>query len=122
MKNMYPCETFSRNVLPLFRGLVAKELIEKYNYTQLEASKKLGTTQASISYYINFKRGHKNKKQFEDILPTIETIAFETAKNIAQEKIGLDEVVEHFCKLCTLLREDRNLPETTSKDSSNSVF
>jgi len=47
------CETISKYMLPLFRSLIAKELINNYKLTQLETAKKLGTTQAAISQYIN---------------------------------------------------------------------
>lgn len=111
---MYPCETFARYVLPMFRLLVAKELIEKYNFTQVEAAKKLGTTQAAISQYIHLKRGRKATTQFEEILPIIQVAASEAAKNIATGKANADEVMLNFCKLCTSLREEAKSPKTTS--------
>lgn len=56
---MYPCESFGRYALPKFRLLVAKELIEKYGFTQTEAARKLGITQAAISQYLHSKRGYR---------------------------------------------------------------
>ena len=103
---MYPpCEFAVRYILPIFRSLIAKELSEKYNFTQVEAAENLGTTQAAISQYIHSKRGYKGKAQFNDILPTIQSAASETAKGIATRKMNADEVVLNFCKLCELLRE-----------------
>jgi len=102
-----PCEVVARYLLPIFRSMVAKELIEKYNFTQVAVAEKLGTTQAAISQYMHSKRGYKSLKQFEDILPEIQSVASETAGNIATGKIDREEVVATFCKLCSTLRKKR---------------
>lgn len=104
-----PCEVVARYILPIFRSLVAKELIEKYNFTQVAAAEKLGTTQAAISQYIHSKRGYKGIEQFGDILPAIQSTASETAKRIATEELKVDEVMSRFCKLCTTLRGQRKV-------------
>jgi len=104
---MYPpCETIGRYVLPVFRSLVAKELIEKYDFTQVEAAEKLGTTQAAISQYVHTKRGYRGTTQFERIHPTIQAVTSEIAKGVATGKMNIDEVTLNFCKLCTSLREE----------------
>lgn len=103
---MYPpCELVARYLLPIFRSLVAKELIEKYDFTQMDAAEKLGTTQAAISQYIHSKRGYKGAELFDDIIPTIQKLAHETAKDIATGKIDSDAAILNFCKLCASLRE-----------------
>jgi len=104
-----PCETVARYVLPAFRSYVAKELIGKHNFTQVEAAQKLGTTQAAISQYIHSKRGYKGAEEFEVILPRVQSVAAETADLIAAEEISTDEVMLNFCKLCTSLREGKQL-------------
>lgn len=63
------CESIGKFVLPLFRSLVAKELINTYHLTQVETAKKLKTTQAAVSQYLNSKRASKGTEQFNDILP-----------------------------------------------------
>ena len=84
MRILYPrCEIVARYLLPIFRSMVAKELIEKYNFTQVAAAEKLGTTQAAISQYIHSKRGYKGAEQFVDILPEIQSLANETAKTLS---------------------------------------
>jgi predicted transcriptional regulator len=103
---MYPpCESISRFVLPLYRSFLAKELIEKYNFTQVEAAQKLGTTQAAISQYIHSKRGYKGISEREEILPLIQNEAAKTAKRIADEKIGINEIMLTFCKLCASFKD-----------------
>ena len=110
MNKVYPqCESVAKFILPVFRSLVAKELVGKYKYTQTEAAKKLGTTQAAISQYIHSKRGYKGMEEFDIILPRVQSVACETAELIAAERIGSDEVMLSFCKLCTALREGKQL-------------
>ena len=62
-----PCELVVRYILPTFRSLIAKELVEKYHFSQNDAAKKLGTTQAAISHYLSSKRGHKRMKELETV-------------------------------------------------------
>ena len=94
------CEAIGKYVVPLFRSLVAKELVNTYNLTQVEAAHRLGTTQAAISQYINSKRANKGMEQFGDIVPKIQAMASETAKRLANKEITSDEVTVDFCKLC----------------------
>src|SRR4030042_6311429 len=100
------CETIGKYVLPVFRSLVAKELIKTYNLTQVKAAKKLGTTQAAISQYINSKRAFKGIEQIERLLPQIQAMAKETAKRLANNELKADEVSADFCKLCSSFCED----------------
>jgi len=95
------CEAVGKHVVPFFRSLVAKELVSTYNLTQVEAARRLGTTQAAISQYINSKRASKGMEQFSDIVPKIQTMASETAKRLAHKEVTSDEVTVDFCKLCT---------------------
>jgi len=107
---VYPrCEIIAKYILPVFRSLVAKELIEKYNFTQVAAAEKLGTTQAAISQYIHSKRGHKSIEQFGDLMDDIRSVAIEAAKSIATREIDSDEVMAKFCELCTKLRKEKKI-------------
>src|SRR5208283_2056621 len=95
------CESIGKFVLPIFRSLVAKELINTYHLTQVEAAKKLKTTQAAVSQYVNSKRATKGTEQFTDILPRIQAEAKETAKRLANKETTWGEVTLDFCKLCS---------------------
>jgi predicted transcriptional regulator len=90
-------------VLPAFRSLVARSLIEKFNFSQVAAAKKLGTTQASISHYIYSKRGEKMMQQLE-ASPAVKAIVDEIAQGIAENKVSSLDAMLHFCKLCGALR------------------
>lgn len=95
------CETLGKYVLPIFRSLVARELINTYNLTQVETAKKLGTTQAAISQYINSKRALKSTEQIDKLLPQIRDMARKTAKRLANDELTPDDVSVDFCKLCS---------------------
>jgi len=98
-----PCELVVKYVLPTFRSLVAKELVSKYDFSQIAAAEKLGTTQATISYYLYSRRGDKRLKQLESI-PSIQSAASEIALGIATEKLSPLDSMLTFCRLCTVLR------------------
>ena len=95
------CETIGKYVLPVFRSFVAKELVNTYSLTQVDAAQILGTTQAAISQYINSKRAIKGIEQFGDSMPRIQAMAKKTAKRLANKEVSWDEVTIDFCKLCS---------------------
>ncbi len=95
------CESIGKFVLPVYRSMVAKELINTYHLTQVEVAKKLKTTQAAVSQYVNSKRAIKGTKEFIDILPRIQDEAKKTARQLANQEITWDDVTLNFCKLCS---------------------
>ena len=101
------CESVARYLLPLYRAFVAKELIEKHNYTQVQAAKKLGTTQAAISQYMTSKRGHRRIPNYEEIAPLVQNAATEAAERIATTKMSPEEFSASFCELCKSLQRNR---------------
>lgn len=103
------CESVARHILPLYRSLVAKELLAKYHFTQAEAANKLGTTQAAISQYLNSKRGHKGIPDYEEIAPLVQSAAVEIAERIAKLEMDAEEFSDSFCELCTSLRKTKKI-------------
>jgi predicted transcriptional regulator len=99
------CETIGKYALPIFRSLVAKELVKTYHFTQVEAAEKLGTTQAAISQYINSKRAFKGAEEINWLLPKIRTMARETAKRLANKELNSTAASADFCKLCSSICE-----------------
>ena len=99
-----PCEIVVRYVLPAFRSMVAKQLIEQYRFTQVAAAKKLGTTQAAISYYLDAKRGGKRLEQLGSS-PTIQAAIISIAEGIASDRMKAEEAMTAFCDLCNDLRK-----------------
>jgi predicted transcriptional regulator len=98
-----PCEIVVKYVLPAFRSLVARELIEKHDYSQVAAAEKLATTQAAISQYLCSKRGKRMVKQFEN-LPTVRNVAKKVASGIADGSLSPMDTMMKLCELCTVLR------------------
>ena len=95
------CESIGKFVLPVFRSLVARELISTYHLTQVDTAKKLKTTQAAVSQYINSKRAIKATEQFNDVMPRIQEAAKQTAKQLAKQETNWDQITLDFCKLCS---------------------
>jgi predicted transcriptional regulator len=88
-------------VLPIYRSMLAKELVEKYGLSQTQTAKRLGTTQAAISQYLSSKRAFKGIEHVEEYLPKIQVMASETAEKLANKEISIQDVTVDFCKLCT---------------------
>jgi predicted transcriptional regulator len=95
------CEIIGKYVLPVFRSLLAKELVQEYHLSQTEAAKKLGTTQAAVSQYLSSKRAFKGMEQIQEFLPKIEVMARETAKKLATKEISASDITVNFCQLCS---------------------
>jgi len=100
-----PCESIGRRLLPFFRAHIARELVEKYGFTQVEAAKKLGTTQAAISQYLRSKRGIGDLEQFKDFLSTIQSAASEIASEIALGRMGSEGVALKLCEICLSIQK-----------------
>ena len=108
------CESVARYILPLYRAYVAKELIEKYDYTQVKAAKKLGITQAAISQYISAKRGRRGIQNFDKIAPLVKKVAAKVAKRIAAMEMSPEEFSESFCELCQTLQRNKKIVSGTN--------
>ena len=93
-----------RYVLPAFRSLVARELIEKHGFSQVATTKKLGTTQTTVSHYLHHKRGEKRIIELESI-PIVQHTASKLAQDIATEKTSGTDIKLRFCSLCDTLRK-----------------
>ena len=107
-----PCEEIVQEFLPTFRSLIAKELIDRYNFSQVEVAEKLGTTQAAVSQYLSSKRGQKNSSKVKS-MTKIKTVASEVAKDKAENDLEEFDITSSFCKLCLELRTSQ--PRRKSK-------
>ena len=111
------CEVIGKYVLPIFRSMLARELVQKYHLSQTEAAKKLGTTQAAVSQYLSSKRAFKGIEHVEEYLPKIQVMAAETAQKLVNNEIAVQEVTFDFCKLCvTFCRKNNGKPEGPSPE------
>ena len=99
-----PCEIVVRYFLPACRSLIAKSLIEDHGFTQAAAAKKLGTTQAAISFYLSSKRGKTYIKELENNTRTTEIID-NVVKGLTAGSDDPTHVMLTMCHLCTSLRD-----------------
>ncbi len=93
--------------LPTLRSLIVKDLIEKYDFSQVEVADKLGMTQAAISQYVSSKRGMKKTTKLEKSLK-IKKMAHQIAKDIAENKLNNFDVTSRLCDLCLAHRTKKN--------------
>jgi len=98
-----PCEIVVKYVLPAFRSLVARELIEKHDFSQVAAAEKLSTTQAAVSQYLYSKRGRRMVRRFRN-LPAVQNVARKVASGIADGNLSQVDAMLKLCELCTALR------------------
>ncbi|MFQ5711447.1 MAG: transcriptional regulator [Candidatus Geothermarchaeales archaeon] len=98
-----PCEVIVKHVLPAFRAIIAKRLIEDYGFSQEGAAKALGTSQASISYYLNSKRGVGLINRLKKI-DLVNEVASDMAEDASTSSLTPFEAMLAFCGLCISLR------------------
>jgi predicted transcriptional regulator len=103
------CESVARHVLPIYRSFVAKELVKKHNCTQVQAAKKLGTTQAAISQYLTSKRGLKRIQNYNEIAPLVKSAAVKVAERLTTTEMSPVEFSESFCDLCKVLQKAKKI-------------
>lgn len=103
------CESVARRILPVYRSFVAKELVLKYKLTQNDVAKKLGTTQAAVSQYVNSKRGVKGIPNYAEIEAIIQQAAANVAKRMSTSDVTPQEFSDSFCDLCMELRKNKKI-------------
>jgi len=89
-------EIIVQDIAPSLRAVIARELIENYGLTQMEAAKLMGISQPAISQYLRRIRG-KNEKIFSDgeITNEVKRIAA-----LIYDKKNRDEINNEFINLC----------------------
>lgn len=100
-----PCQNVIYKILPAFRLLLAKQLIDKYGLTQMEAASKIGITQAAISQYLASKRAVKGIDELGINYPLVESMANEVAQKIVNDEMNPFETTTYFCKICTIIKK-----------------
>jgi predicted transcriptional regulator len=100
-----PCEVVAKYVLPVFRAMVAKNLMDNYHLAQNQVADKLGITQAAVSHYINSRRGTLMMSEMEKI-PGVKDTVNGVSRNLT-EKDDPDEMILSFCRLCNLVKSSQ---------------
>lgn len=99
----FPCEVVGRTFLPAFRSSLAKELVEKYGFSQVDVARRLGITQAAVSQYMHAKRAKRTLER-RALMRVVEKMARSVAKQIWQNKISSEDMMRVTCELCAEVR------------------
>ena len=91
------CEVVVKDVLPTLRSLVTKELLQNYEMSQTEVSKKLGITQPAVSQYKKELRGNlvKRLQKDGDVIRLVKILS----KKIAKENMTSVQTQTNFLEL-----------------------
>ena len=99
---MSRCEEFVRNVLPTARSLIARKMLKERGLTQVEVAAVLHVSQASVSQYLNARRGEKLMTKLAsdpDVNKFLDTLVDDLL-----DKNTPDERKENLmCDLCALV-------------------
>ncbi len=98
---LLPCEVAVKSLLPPTRATLAKELITRHGFKQMEVAKLLGVSQPAISLYSRQIRGKAiDLEKDEEIKKLIEGFADSLAENRLTQK----EFILKFCEICRTAR------------------
>lgn len=94
----FPCETVVWKALPAIKSSLAQALV-KQGMTQVQVSKILGTTEATISHYMKGERG-SSVDLGKDIQEAIE----ELARKISSGSLTDEQITKGVCGICQTVR------------------
>ncbi len=95
-------------LLPGFRALVAKKLIEDHGFSQTQVAAMLDTTQPAISQYKRDLRGRKTEVFLKN--PSLLGLLEEITKSIARGEVKPEQTGYEFCRVCKFIRDNNLLP------------
>ncbi|MEM2911894.1 MAG: hypothetical protein QW146_05250 [Candidatus Bathyarchaeia archaeon] len=95
------CEVAVKSLLPPARAALAKELITKHGFKQVEAAKLLGVSQPAISLYNRKIRGKAlDLEKDKEIKKLIDGLAH----SLAEKSLNQKEFILKFCEICRTAR------------------
>lgn len=95
----FRCELMRQSLLPVFRSLLASQLVEKYGFSQAEVARRLGITQAAVSQYLHEKRAKRTLGP-RSVTRKVEKVTRRIALQISQNKISSGDAMKMACRLC----------------------
>lgn len=104
MKMKPECEAIAKHIVPVLRARVAFVLSNDYEMQQYQISRRLGVTQAAVSFYLAKARGADASMLRK--FPEIDRAAKKMAKAIF-EKATEDRLSDILCELCGKLRKKK---------------
>ena len=97
-------------VLPAFRVLIAKELVEKHGLTRVRAAEKMGITPAAVTQYLKKARGDAAVQMVKSSDEVINLLS-KLANELAEGKASVNDVLSNICKACWIMRSRHLLCE-----------
>ncbi|WXG41486.1 MAG: transcriptional regulator [Candidatus Freyarchaeum deiterrae] len=97
-----PCEVMNKFYLPSIRAMIARDLSQNYNCTQMKIADWLGVTQAAISQYLSSKRA-VTEQMLQNRPEVTEIIKDLTTKLMNGEKDNFNSTKE-VCRICKTLK------------------
>jgi len=104
-----PCEKVLWYILPAIRKELVRSLVQEHGFTQREAARLLGLSDAAVSQYLSKKRGRlelKDKAFLAEVSKSSGRIIKEGGKAVEQE----------MCRLCGAFRSSRTLKGLLEKE------
>lgn len=110
MKMKPECEAIAKHIVPVLRARVAFVLSNDYEMQQYQISRRLGVTQAAVSFYLAKARGADASmlRRF----PEIDMAAKKMAKAIVA-KAKEEKLSDILCELCVKLRKKKGFKSLT---------
>ncbi|MFX1510741.1 MAG: transcriptional regulator [Promethearchaeota archaeon] len=102
----FPCEAVVWKALPAIKSSLARALVNE-GMTQVQVSKILGTTEATISHYMKGERGSSVvlEKKIQEAINTV-------AHKISTGTIAEDQITKEVCGICQQVRENSAVSST----------
>ncbi len=97
------CEKAVSDIFPVARSLIAKKLVDSYDFSQTKAARLMNISQPAVSQYKKNIRGAKTGDISES--PGFMDIVNDIAKGLADGSIKPDHLSDEMCRLCKLFRE-----------------
>jgi predicted transcriptional regulator len=113
----FPCEKVVREHLPAIKSALARALV-KEGMTQVEVSKLLGTTEATISHYMKGERGSAVILG-KHVLDMVDRVA----KKIKSGTLSDEQVTKEVCGICQNVRRTCAVCGATSmEDCAHCIY
>jgi predicted transcriptional regulator len=95
----FPCESVVYRALPAIKSALAQALV-KEGMTQVQVSKVLGTTEATISHYMKGERG-SSVVLGQHVQEAIDTLA----EKISAGSLSDQQITKGVCGICQMVRD-----------------
>ncbi|MEM3373329.1 MAG: hypothetical protein QXF76_03900 [Candidatus Anstonellales archaeon] len=116
---LLPCEEVYKSYIPAVRCLIAKELKNRYNLTQVQIGQLLGMTQAAVSKALNDKQSERVKKMMKR--EKVVAFAKELSEKIYKERLTKKEISRLICQRCNTTNFSNDEPCPIRKSNIASI-